>query len=99
MSWLTLTESDAMTLVRVFCLMPYCPLARPTHRPRHPGILRHTAHARKIRRHLHQGPSVPCGIFSRSRPTAPPRELITLVKWWMSNPPPGLAKDIGMNPP
>ncbi len=55
-SWLTLTGTDPMSFIRIFCLLPYLPDGKTdlTIRPLL-GILRSTAAAREVCRHLCQG--------------------------------------------
>ena len=100
MSWLTLTESDAMTLVRVFCLMPYLPDGQTD--PIARAILESYATRLTHEKYAATYTKVVGALRNLFKVKADSPTLvnfITLVKWVDVESAARLAKDIGMNPP
>jgi len=96
-SWVTLTESDPMSLIRVFCHLPYNregktdPIARPVMET-YVSRLTHEKYAstyRKVVRSLH--------TMFVAKPDSPTlQNFVALVRWVDPDSANRLAKDIGM---
>jgi hypothetical protein len=100
LSWLTLAESDAMSLVRVFCLLPYQPdgqtdpIARAVLES-YANRLTHEKYAATYVKVVHALRN----MFKVKADSPTLINFITLVKWVDPDSAAKLAKDIGMNVP
>lgn len=100
LSWLTLAESDAMTLVRVFCLLPYMPDGQTD--PMARAILESYANRLTHEKYAAAYAKVVAALKNLHKVKADSPALLnflTLVKWVDLDSAVKLARDIGMNLP